>query len=504
MNRSDPVPNPGLAADRVWWLADEAVILSGATMSAEHDDYLTSEIERFAQTLLDRLQQRPGARNGAQRLDLRHADFANRGYVTLRNPASPGWPERGATTTQKGEAERWVRKSYAELLLRKLRPELFPARVRPRTVAAALDDYIRWLTAEKGEGHNTTLNRRSHAEVHIKPALGSLPFDADFLTRARVTEFLGNLQVTVSKYRSVTKAPAAPGMIDAVRDTLRATWVHHFPEIAPPFGGIKLARARRRQAEVEAIKAGEVGLGHAPVSYTYEELVRILVAAMWYDQHAIVNIPNVRVTTVPNSAHAIAMQTANAMRINELMYWRWKHVHRAEGCIWIPGTKNETAARWAPLQLSLIPWLDAAWKMRVNHGERPAPSSFVITSRWNPKPDHPSGDTTYQGRAALILLLAGLKIPGKATHPFRATHITWGERSSNISHEQIQGFVGHATALGKVTRLYVDRRPIFIAPEHRQYIKLPTPAEIARFVPSFEPSIGLDAARQLAKRNPGP
>lgn len=457
----------------------------------------TSESQRdaamaeFTTRLIAKLEQRAGRENAAFRLDLRSREFGKRGYLTLREPESSGWPSDGATTTDRIVAEKWVREKYAAYLR------------GPMTVAMAMDEYIQSLVKEKGEGHNTTRNRRSHVEVHIKPALGKLRFDTASLTRDVVRSFLTEVKAEVSKYGPVKKRPASQATREAIKDTMLAAWEHHNPDVAPPFAGISLRPAGNRRQQVEAIKAGVVGVGRKVTSYTDKQIERIFVAAIWYDQEVITKLANIAVRVVPNSAGAIACLVANAMRISELAYWRWSHIFPEEGATWVPGVKNESAARFAPLQLSLLPWLEWLRLQRERRGLTIAGSDFVVRAVWQQKgPLRPFGRSTIQRRCNIILALAGLKVPQKSTHIFRATHITWGTGTPDVvSKEKLQQYVGHSDPYGETTSLYVDTRPPFIPAEHRRYIELPTPGEIESKLPSFEPSVTLDVARQIARRD---
>lgn len=464
---------------------------------------LEAEIAKFAIKLEARLEQRCGNRSAAFRLDLRHRSLGRLGILTLRNPESADWPKRGDTTTNRSVALKWLREKYAAWLLRKVQPLMFVG-AEPAvqlTVGEALDAYIAHLGRKLGKSHNTFINRRSNAEVHIKPALGHLPFTREALTKSVVRSFLEHLEVTVSRYGPVKRRRAGRATIEAVRDTLSGAWSYHHPDLTADFRGLRLELDDGRAERVEAVRAGEVGVGRKVTSYTHADIERILTAAAWYDGVAIEQCPNVLATTIPNSAAFIAIEIATGMRLAETCLWRWKHVFDEDGAIWVPGTKNTSAMRYSPLQVALRPWLTAVREQRERRGVCVRDDWFVVAARWAANAKQPAGTSTYQGRCAVILELAGLRVRQKATHIFRATHITWGiERPDLVQANELKAYIGHARAHGETTSLYVDGRPPFMPERTRSYIDLPTPEQIASNVASFQPSVSLAEARLRARR----
>lgn len=444
-----------------------------------------------------RLEQRKDSPGSAYRFDLRHRAFGplrNRSYLTLRDPAAPGWPEEGETTRDPTTAKRWINDAggYADWVLDQLGDGL------PGSVAEAADEYLASLRSTLGEHHNTTRNRTSAVKNHIKPGLGRLQLSA--LDRPTVGACLANLQVF--RGRDKPKRRGARATIDSVRDTLSAIWLYKRPGVSPPFAGLRLNLPDDRRAHVEAIRAGEIQLGHAPTSLTPEQVVRILTAAMWFDRYAIELLPNIVATATPNSAGMIACYLCCAMRKQELAYWRWCHIDEEKRAVFVPGTKNKSAARWSPLQDALIPWLRWLRTLRESRGHRLDGKSFVAPGTWVLRRGSngeliPSGENTYDRRVAMSLILAGCKLPQKSTHLLRATHITWGTKLAGLAPELVQDFVGHNAPYGATTTKYVDRRELFLDPENRQYIQIPSPDEIAALVPTFKPSVSLDEARRL-------
>jgi integrase len=443
-----------------------------------------------------RLEQRQDSRSSAYRFDLRHSAFGPlraRSYLTLRDPDAAGWPEKGSTTGDPTTAKQWIVApgGYADWVLARL------GSVRG-SVAEAADRYIEQLREERGNDDNTVSNRASCVKVHIKDGLGHHLLEK--LDKPTVRTFLTERTVRVAGDK--TGKRAAPATIGAIRDTLNAIWASVDPDRAPPWAGLRIKPPSNHRARADAVRAGEVGVGHKVTGYTPEELTRALVAAMWYDLHAIERLPNVVETSVPNTAGIIACYTGCAMRREELAYWRWRHVYRAEGAVWVPGTKNESAPRWTPLQDALLPWLAWLQAQREARGGPVDPASYVASATWKLRADpkymyKASGRNTYDRRIAITLILAGLKLPQKSTHVWRATHITWAEKLAGLPTNTVQDFVGHSAPYGKTTTKYVDRRPPFFQPEYRRYLQLPTPDEIAALVPTFKPTVSLDEARRL-------
>lgn len=358
------------------------------------------------------------------------------------------------------------------------------------------------LKSEKGEHHNTYRNRLTHVEVHLRPKLGRLGMVPEAFSKKAVKQFLLQVEVAPRKYGNAAARPASPAQRSALRDTLSAIWRHHFDdEIAPPFMGLRLEDAGEKRARIEAIKDGVVGVGKKVRAYTPEEIVHAMVAARWYDLTCIAALPNVVCRTVPNSPAAIACLFANAMRVEEMNHWRFCHIFEPEGAVWVPGTKTDSAPRWMPLQRSLQPWINWLRSLRTDRGVEIDPQEFVVRASWTGRRDakgklKPSGRGTYGNRLALILTLAGLKVPGKRSHIFRGSHITQAKMCPDlIAGEKLQQYVGHANPHGDVTSLYVDERPPFMPPQHQTYIELPTPEEVDRLVAKFTPTVSLEAAR---------
>ena len=348
-------------------------------------------------------------------------------------------------------------------------------------VKEAADRYLAHLEAELGAEHNTVTNRRSVCRVHVVPLLGSRPLAA--LTREVVRDFLESLRVVRREGGRTVRQPAKLRTRTNARDTLAAVWRHACPDEDPPFAGIRLADREVARQRRLAAREGRIEELIEPNVYTREQVVEILAAAMWYDRQLISGRPNVAVRVLPNTAETIALQLGSAARIEEEMALRWLCLRPDEEAVFIPGTKSFNAARWIPLQRSLVPWLE---RLRALQGGSPDPDAFVV--RTHPaRPFAHGSKKTYQGRIARVLRLAGLKLPRKCTHIFRATHLSWG--STRIPAPALRAYAGHSNPHGGAMDAYVTLLPPFMPDEHRAYIDLPSPQEIEARLASFHPAI---------------
>lgn len=419
-------------------------------------------------------------------LDLRNQEWGRdpaKGLAkrpVLRCPTDPGWPEHGRTTSDRATAEAWVREHYRALIQREsaLAGSKGSAALR---VDEACDRYIESLVASHGADHRTTTNRRSACRAHIKPSLGSLPMAA--LSEETVRKFLEGLQVTLHSGGVTQKAPAAPATRANVRDTLSAVWRHTYPDVKVPFADAKVVVASQSKRRRDEVKAGNIGklIAERATVYTRDQVLEILTAAMWYDQERLA-LPNVAVRVLPNTAEFIALQLGTAARVEEVTDLRWSCLFWDQQAIFVPGTKSFQAPRWIPMQRSLEPWLR---RLRAVQGGARDSESFVIQT--HPRQPRTAASTKiYQARISRVLALAGLKLPRKSTHIFRATHMSWG--SPLIPSPALKAYAGHGEQHGGVTDRYVATLPDWIPAEHRHYIDLPTPEEIVARLPHFEPA----------------
>lgn len=440
----------------------------------------------FADRLVAQLRTRKNASGVVYELDLRNREWGRdpkRGQkktMTVFCPTDPGWPDRGRTTDDFAVAEDWVRSYYVPLL------QQGHALTRAGSVATlrireAVDMYLKHLKAALGSDHNTLANRRSVCRAHIVPLLGNRPLAA--LTRDVVRDFLENLQVGLREGGRTVRRPAKLRTRTNARDTLTAVWRHACPDEDPPFAGIRLADREVAKQRRIAAREGRIEELIEPNVYTRDQVVDILAAAMWYDRELIAGRPNVAVRVLPNTAEMIALQLGTAARIEEEMVLRWLCFRWEDEAVFIPGTKSYNAARWIPLQRSLVPWLE---RLRTLQGGSLARDAFVV--RTHPaRPSTQGSKKTYQARIARVLRLAGLKLPLKCTHIFRATHLSWG--SARIPAPALRAYAGHSNPHGGAMDAYVTILPPFMPDEHRAYIDLPGPEEIETRLASFRPAV---------------
>ena len=104
-------------------------------------------------------------------------------------------------------------------------------------------------------------------------------------------------------------------------------------------------------------------------------------------------------------------------------------------------------------------------------------------------PSKPAATRTLQQRITEVLLLAGLKSPGKATHWMRATFAMWASRERQlITKEDLKAYLGHANRWGGATDTYIDDLLEMMRPEHQRIIRhLPTPKQVEKALASFTP-----------------
>jgi len=435
---------------------------------------MAPEPDPFVQSLTDRLRTRRVGKRTIFVLDLRGERWRHRGWVTLRNPRTVGWPDKGVTTTDRSTAEKWIEDRYASYFRLVYAGSISEAGAF-RVEDAALR-YISDLERDPslGPDHGTTVTRRSYCQKHLIPKLGQLSFPA--LDRQTVGMFLIGLQVTKSKYGVKTSAPAARRTKAGVRATLLAMWHHFYPFEECPFMGIRLPSDGDKLQRRIAAQEGDLEALVRRASFGLEEMRNILAAGFRYDARFITSRPNVRVRVLPNTPETIACQVATGARISELLLVRWKHVFLDERLIFLPGTKSGSAPRWVPLQRSLVPWLE---RLRAQQGN-PGPNDFLIQT--HPRRKAMGSKRTYQKRFARTLTLAGLKQPGKATHVFRATFASWAN-AARVEREFLKFYLGHATVFGGATDDYVDLMKQAIPVEHRTFMDdLPSPEEVMKLV----------------------
>lgn len=432
---------------------------------------------RKSKITVDRLKRRLTTRGRANGkvfvLDLRHSDFGRLGRMTVLDPSDPKWPNGGRAAKTRAEADKWL-ENYVTYIRNEIAKRTNGTDL-PATVTQACDKFIADLEADAryGPEHNTVANYRSAYNVHVKPAFGALPLTA--LSTARVRQFLDNLKVTKSRHGQEYKEAASHRTKTNVRAALQALWRHFDKDNPPPFGTIVLKNTDRPNLRAAALR-GDILAEEERDAYSPEDVLTILAYAMIEDREKIASLPHVAVRVIPNTAEVIALQLAFATRIEELTFMRWKHVDLEYDMAWIPGTKNESAPRWVPLQTSAGPWFQ---RLR-NLNPEAMPEDFLL--RVDPRPHGRSrrpAVKTYQGRIGRVLMRAGLKMPQKLTHIFRATHRTWA-LGNGYNTRRLDMWMGHVTKGEEIPRLYTSRAQVarMMHPADRTYLPmLPSPEE---------------------------
>ena len=428
-------------------------------------------------SLSARLRMRGRAKDKVWCLDLRQEAFGMLGRLTLRDPGHPHWPKKGRTTSDQKTAERWLEERYLSYVRAEAALKAGGGSGTPAMITEACDRFIADLSKTLGADHNTVANWRSVFNVHVKPALGNLPLTA--LDTPRVRAFLEGLEVTRRKHGKIRKEPAGFRTRTNVRTALQALWRHFHKDVPPPFGAIHLENDDRKRLIRDAAKRGELFLQDTPDTYSSAEILEILAHAMAYDHLVITGRPNIAATVIPNTAEVIALQLGFATRIEELMALRWRQVLENPGIARIPGTKNDNAWRWVPIQDCVRPWLT---RLRSHAGE-PAPNDYVV--RTDPRPrgqGRKPSKKTYQSRISRVLTRARLKYNQELTHIFRATHITWAT-ANGYPNASLRRWIGHAISEEQgAFGAYIDPDRVArdLTPRDRTYlVGLPSPDECA-------------------------
>lgn len=447
---------------------------------------LTTE-SKFTKALVKRLKVRAGkAGEKVWVLDLRHHLFGNQVPRYVRCPDDTGWPEQGRTTAKKEEAEEWVRRHYAPRLFREMTLANSVPNSSQMTFAMAAKAYITARLKEVGPGGVPKLQSRvSMLEHHVVPALGHLPMNA--ITGVMVRERAMAMKVERFVEQGVTSS--GPAALGTKRNFVRATaavWHHTFPGVACPWAGIKLSDPEAAEARRRAIDEGHLEelLRPSGGALDREELLRALTGAMHYDKK-MGSQPKVAATMVPNTAHAMAIQTGLGLRVAEALNLRWGHINFADGYVLVGGTKTRNALRLVPLQRQLLPWLQ---ELKQSLGKECDPRAFVLRTNAKASVLERGSTAALGSRYAWALKYAGLKHPKKRTHWARATHATWGQLSKAVRLEDLKRYLGHSGAYGGSTDSYIDQLRKMMVPEHRTYISgIPTPKKVRTALKSFEP-----------------
>jgi integrase len=471
------------------------------TLLASLSDKQRKEYERFERFVLSRaVKPRDGKEGAIFVLDKRGAELGKAGRETLRSP------ESGATTTSREVAEAWATSHYIPKLWQIRNAASVHPNAAGLTVALAVERYkkscMRTRRVEGGQEvqylprkHNS---RFSMLQGHVIPAFGNLIFAT--LTRTMVREEAENLSVVHKLPGGVREeATASPGTQNNFITALKAVWDECFPDVAAPFAGV---RVRVSQLDDDD-DAPTTIFDHDSLPQLLREaegkgaldmpaVRRLLLAAERRDRDLMARANTAKVM-IPNTVYAIVLMIATGCRVSEVLKIRWCDINFEHGYIIIHSAKRRNRRRGrvkpkvriVPLQYALLAWLEG---LRQLSGIDQAAGSNVFVIRTNPKgaPTKPAAQTTISARISRALESAGLKIKGKATHWARSTYSTWGAAAPGIKGEELQHFLGHKGFSG-ATDEYVAMLVALLRDDHRKFIELPSPEEIAAGVEEFVP-----------------
>lgn len=436
-------------------------------------------------------------------LDARHERFAGveealRDRPTVRCPYDPAWPARGRPAASEEEAREWVRHHYVP----RIRRVLDAVRSSPDAARTIWEQALRGLIAsytedpKPGDGRvepyvpPAKRSRVSLIENHLLPTLGGeLMVTTD---RERAGQVIEGIQVRDRRAGTGTK-PASTGTKRNAKAALAAAWNLIFPYLPAPFAGVPIQTPETEHGglsdEVQGFEDEDALLGDEKNgALTPADLKRVLVAAMYYDQVMLAR-PNLTGAMIPNTAHAIAKQVGLGPRLSEELNVRWGHIYDSKNAVVIHNAKVKQVRvrkRLVPLQATLRPWLDELRAMEP--GGRPHHNAFVIRSDPNAGVFQRAAQNTIARRMAMALKLAGVKLPGKASHGFRATHATYGDAHPDVDKKMLQRYLGHHAVYGASTDEYIRQMAALMTEAHRHYIQLPTPDEIRAALATFEPA----------------
>lgn len=378
-----------------------------------YDDPRVEALKRFLHT---RVRTRSWKTGRAYTVDLRLDRFPGRNALTLKNPAEHGWPRSGRTARSEEEALAWV-----DLYVDRLGVDWFEGGRTPRTVARVAADYLEDL--RQNAPPNTYVNRRSTVHRHVVPAFGEVILES--LVAKTVKKWVDGL-------RKRDGTPMARSTLESILATLGELWRFEIDDRPTPWKGkvrldLENGAVRRRR---------EANDGERPESdraYKVAELVRILRQALTIDTD-LFNDPK-RHRAVPDVAYVIAFLFYLGLRVEELTFLRRKDVYLERGLIFVPGTKTKGAQRWVPIQTSFRPWLEDVLE------RTPAdPEAFLFH---DPDLRGAAKADTLKERVTAVLEAAKQKRPGKATHIFRASHISIGLADGGVQKQDMDRFMGH-------------------------------------------------------------
>lgn len=456
----------------------------GSKSSADTDPR-AMPLDDLQEALIERLRRRKDT--GVFFLDLRSKRWGALGSPVLVDPSDPMWPDGGRTTTHLATAKSWLRGDgkIAQRVQRQLSGHDLVL-----GVADAVEEYIDDMHEDKdlGPRHPTVQQRRSYLRNHVVPALGK--YRLATLPNEAVQKFIDGMQVrSYPGDGTVKMVPASKASREAVLAALVALFRHKYPDQQfVPWGRVTIdvrkQEAAHRKMMVRAGRARELVKKQV---YNSSEMRVLLLTSRFLDRRLggeeFVDI--LAAWACPNLAPSMALQFGLASRISELVEVREEAIEPG-GFALIPGTKSSAAIRYLPIQDSLWPWIDLARALKPGVAQ---PTEYLL--RTHPRHDELPNATIYARRMAKVQEIAGLKLPGKRSHIYRATHASMATMRG-IPAEEIKMILGHSDIFGGATDEYIQLMREMIRPEHRRYLSIPSPADLDEeldngWVPPFLP-----------------
>ncbi len=271
----------------------------------------------------------------------------------------------------------------------------------------------------------------------------------------RVHEVIFALEVTTVDPHTKQKVTckAADGTKRRFRAALGRVWRRIFPTRTAPFAGAHVERTKRVR-----VRSTEVSGFEDHAAFVKEEtngalepsqVLRALAAGMYLDEQN-ARSANTRGTSVPNTAHAMAITDATGTRVCEEIRIRYGHRFRTPKChIRVHSAKSEHTnieIRAVPSQRSLDPWfedLEACDDVKALAAVKGHHNVFVLRTTPKAPLNHPGTTSTIGKRISEALKLAALKVPKKATHGLRATYASICVTSPRIDGKTLAMYLGH-------------------------------------------------------------
>lgn len=430
------------------------------------------DTKELKEALQERVRKRPYKSSDGESevcyLDLRSKTWGEIGTPVMRNPADPGFPDAGETTHHLATAKSWINEPgnrFAEWIAMKLRGGdtdlLVQDAVEPYITAMHDDKYL-------GPDHPTVSQRRSHLRTQIGPKLKGQRLLT--LSRETVQKWLDSLEVTKWKHGVANLQPASNNTRKAVYASLVALFQHHYRGQALPFAGVKISNAKaaaKRRREL-----AQQGRGRELIekrTYSPDEILRLLLTARFIDLHPEVGV--LADWACRTLAPLTATQLAFASRIAELCNVIWSEIEE-DGFAFVAGTKSASALRYMPLQNSVLPWLQL---LREAQAPFCRPEHHIL--RMHPGQDVKPNKDVWARRMGTVQKIAGLKLEQERSHIYRRSHSSMALMAGIPPHE-IKLLIGHSEVAGGATDDYIQLIRQLTRPEHREYIKLPTPGEV--------------------------